>query len=695
MPRSRLLRTVFAGCILIIFVVSTAVVAQMAYASPTAQTSTFGGFSAAISHDVGRSPRVLLRADVTGDNTPDLITHRWGQSAIVVLPGTPRGEFLAAKVSLLPTDVLSIAAGDLNGDGSLDIVTTNRDRNTIGIALNDGTGTFRQAQTLNAGYGPYGISLADVNNDSFDDIVVANFYGASVSVYVSTGKLDYRSPTIYPVGNTPFDFTIGDIDADGRLDIAAANSGTDTISILRGNSDGTFKVAVNYTVGLNPRHVAIGDLDKDGDLDLVSSNTGGNSVTILHSDGLGSFDKGVTIAGRAGANYTVIRDVNNDSRPDLIVANGNDDSISVMFAQSNGTFQSDRSYSVGRNPTWLVVEDLNGDGLIDLAAPSFFSGTVSVLLGKAPPAPTATPSPVPTKTTSPTATPEPPGEPPIIRQFEINGGALTTGSLNVTLKIEADDPDTGTSSLQMRFSNDGKQWNDWQVLRQSASWKLSDGDGVKTVYAQVRDNRNNRSTVATDAIALDARAGDAYSVTINNGARFTKSTQVELTITAKPGTAAMQVSSDGSFEGAVWEPYTPRKAWQVDRYKNKVITRIVYVRFRTTDDVTLPVSDDILLDVNAPRGKVTVPKPAVGSSSQQYQLFIEASDDESGVADMRLSNSSAIDEAPWEEFTPARLWQSNGSGYVYLQLRDNAGNVSDVVVTRFSEQKTYIPLVRD
>lgn len=693
-------------CFVLGFAFIDAFVVQNTHAASTAQSPD--QFLATTIIDVGRSPRVLLHADFTGDHIPDLVTHRWGQASVIVLPGNGNGEFLPGKVSTLATDVLSIAAGDLNRDGFLDIVTTDRERNTVGIALNDGTGSFRQIQTLYGVQGPYGVALADVNGDATTDVIAANFYGASISVFLGAQSLQFKSPVTYAVGSNPFDVTVGDLNADRQLDIVVANSGTNSISIVQGNGDGTFNASVNYPVGSNPRQVAVGDLDNDDDLDLVTSNNGANTLTLLRNNGAGKFEKSATIVGRAGINHTAIRDMNRDGLADLLVANGNDNSVSVLLANGDRTYQPGQQYPVGGNPTWLVVADLNADGLLDVATPNFNSGSVSVLLAVAPPPATATPSPTktstpsptpsstptpsPTRTPAPTTTPQPQGEPPAIDRFEINGGALATGSQNVSLALEASDPDTGTASLQMRFSNDGREWADWQTFRQTTAWKLSAGESEKTVYAQVRDDQKNNSTVATDTIRLDSRAGDSYTLTINKGARYTNNTSVELTITAKPGTALMQVSSDGSFNGAIWEPYTSRKAWQVERYKTNVITRIVYVRFKTSGEVSLPISDDILFDGTPPWCSQIIAK-AVSNGGGEYELMIQASDLESGLADMRLSTNSSLDDVAWEEFNPTRLWQG-GSSRVYIQLRDAAGNTSAVLSAQIGAQTTYVPIAQ-
>jgi WD40 repeat protein len=91
----------------------------------------------------------------------------------------------------------------------------------------------------------------------------------------------------------------------------------------------------------------------------------------------------------------------------------------------------------------------------------------------------------------------------------INDGAATTGSTQVTLKIQANDPLSGVA--EMRFSNDGRTWSDWESFSSTRSnWDLAryggsvNQMGPKTVYAQLRDRAGNVSQTFSATIRLIA-----------------------------------------------------------------------------------------------------------------------------------------------------------------------------------------------
>ena len=143
----------------------------------------------------------------------------------------------------------------------------------------------------------------------------------------------------------------------------------------------------------------------------------------------------------------------------------------------------------------------------------------------------------------------------------INNGALSTTFAGVHLALSG--KDVSGKVTQMRFSNDGTAWSDWETYADSRSWNLSTGDGLKTVYVQFKDEIGNVSAPVSTPITLDTAAGREYGFLINQGALFTNQTLVTLTIGAGQFTSEMMVSNDGGFAGSQWEPYSSLKPWQI------------------------------------------------------------------------------------------------------------------------------------
>jgi hypothetical protein len=66
-----------------------------------------------------------------------------------------------------------------------------------------------------------------------------------------------------------------------------------------------------------------------------------------------------------------------------------------------------------------------------------------------------------------------------------NRDTLTTSS-SVTLTLSYLDAGSGVS--QVRYSNDGSSWSNWETASASKTWTLTSGDGTKNVYYQIKDN---------------------------------------------------------------------------------------------------------------------------------------------------------------------------------------------------------------
>lgn len=100
----------------------------------------------------------------------------------------------------------------------------------------------------------------------------------------------------------------------------------------------------------------------------------------------------------------------------------------------------------------------------------------------------------------------------------INAGATYTTSTSVTLALTHADATSGVS--QVRYSNDGI-WDTepWEGPFAIRAWNLSDGDGTKTVYYQIKDGAGLVSAAYSDTIILDTTPPDAPAlVSPSNGA---------------------------------------------------------------------------------------------------------------------------------------------------------------------------------
>jgi hypothetical protein len=294
---------------------------------------------------------------------------------------------------------------------------------------------------------------------------------------------------------------------------------------------------------------------------------------------------------------------------------------------------------------------------------------------------------------------------PVANSLIINNGALNTPTVNVTVGLFATDTTDNPADLSMQLSNDGNTWSDWQPYASLVSWTLKNEDGIKTVYGQFKDPAGNISSIIFDTIGLDTTAPADYGLTINNGALFSNQISVMLTIGAQPGTAQMQISNDGGFAGALWEPFTSHKAWTITQYGKEEIPRLVYIRYKDyLGNTSATYSDDIILDVTPPKGSVSIapnisgtresvshPTHQAGVSSTemftiylplifkplQVKLLLTATDDVSGVGGMIISNYSDFSGAAWEAFAAQKNWGLMGNT-VYVKYRDNAGNESEV-----------------
>jgi surface antigen len=85
---------------------------------------------------------------------------------------------------------------------------------------------------------------------------------------------------------------------------------------------------------------------------------------------------------------------------------------------------------------------------------------------------------------------------------QINGGAATANQTTVRLDLSAGD--IGSGIADVRISDKGLNWSDWQPYANIVLWTLPALDRrTLPVYVQVRDHAGNESDVASDTITLN------------------------------------------------------------------------------------------------------------------------------------------------------------------------------------------------
>ncbi|HEX9742389.1 MAG TPA: LamG-like jellyroll fold domain-containing protein [Nitrospiraceae bacterium] len=264
----------------------------------------------------------------------------------------------------------------------------------------------------------------------------------------------------------------------------------------------------------------------------------------------------------------------------------------------------------------------------------------------------------------------------------ILAGAAVTATAVVTLDLSAMD-DTGTVS-DMQFSNDGTTYSASEPYASTASWTLSAGDGVKTVYARFADPSGNWSAPVTDTIELDTTP-PALS-----GVSATSMTDADATIAWMTDEGADSVVEYGTTISYGQTVQDPEKVTSHQIQLNSLsASTTYYYRVKSTDaagnfstspgdtfqtvggaDTTPPSNTSILINGGA-----------AATNSTLVTLTLSATDP-SGMGQMQFSNDGQSYSAPEPYGTSKADWQltaGDGPKTVSARFSDAVGNWSNPV----------------
>ncbi|HUW63072.1 MAG TPA: immunoglobulin-like domain-containing protein [Candidatus Bathyarchaeia archaeon] len=261
-------------------------------------------------------------------------------------------------------------------------------------------------------------------------------------------------------------------------------------------------------------------------------------------------------------------------------------------------------------------------------------------------------------------------------KMSINGGEEFTNTLSVNVLVTTTDADVE----EVQYNTDGT-WLGWQTYDGLADLvSVPAGDGLKTVYAQLRDSAGNISDAEiSDTITLD-QTPPTGSVMIAGGATAVNYNPVELTVSASDatsGVASMRFSNDDT----AWGPskdYESPTTWYLEVLSGEG-TKTVYVKFtdKAGNESASLGPDTVEYDITPPSAP-NVTGPALtndstptwswttgggGNGTYRYQLGAE---DEGGWT-----------ETPETSFTPGADLSPDGNYTLYVQESDAAGNWSE------------------
>ena len=251
-------------------------------------------------------------------------------------------------------------------------------------------------------------------------------------------------------------------------------------------------------------------------------------------------------------------------------------------------------------------------------------------------------------------------------QISIDGGKEYASSPDVTLYLSAQ------GAAECRYSNDATTWSDWSAYAAQKSWTLSDGDGMKDVYYQCKDDVGNTAVPTSAAIHLDTNeptitihspgSGQSYARTFN--LTFTVDDPVFSTVTCSgdlDGSAiAIGVIDSGKQDTTQVTASTGQHTLKLT-CKDQLHTATQSVTFNVVE------KPDVQIHIESGSGYV---------DTRHVTIDVMAS----GADECRFENGGE-GWSGWQPYTQSIQWtltSGEGTKYVYAECRKD-GYISNMV----------------
>lgn len=237
------------------------------------------------------------------------------------------------------------------------------------------------------------------------------------------------------------------------------------------------------------------------------------------------------------------------------------------------------------------------------------------------------------------------------------------------------------------YSDDGGL--NWNALITSISycyyyWATWDyGDGSNYFIKVVATCTEGLSTEAVKESLILDNTNPSGSIIINEGAEYTNTTSVVLTIEGYDanGVMEMRFSNDG-VSWTSWESYSISKTYSLQSGDGE---KTVYVQFKDgaglISDPTV-INDSIILDTISPFGSIQINNDETFTTSTSVTLTMYGYD-ENGITAMRFGYDG-VSWTSWEPFNISKIFilpNGDGEKTVYIQFKDVVGLISNDIIS--------------
>ncbi len=248
----------------------------------------------------------------------------------------------------------------------------------------------------------------------------------------------------------------------------------------------------------------------------------------------------------------------------------------------------------------------------------------------------------------------------------INNGDTHTSTRSVRLALSA----FGATELQL--SNSAFLGDIiWQAFSDTVNWELTEGVGVKRVYAKVR----NDFLIEADATCQINASELNPTIVINDGDTHTATRSVQLSLSSI-GAIEMQLSNEPFQGDESWEPFSDAVEWELSTGAG---VKTVYANVRNDFLIDADFFDQIEPAALSPT--LVINDGDTHTSTRSVQLLLSAV----GATEMQLSDEPFQGDESWEPFSEAVDWElTTGAGVktVYANVRNDfliEGDVSDQI----------------